>query len=296
MEIKKAIVTAAGRNQQTLPLQTLVDRDGESKTALRIIIEEVLAAGIDQIALILPPRQEDSFAAAAGAHAGRLRFITQDPPLGFGHAVHCARHFVGHDPFLLLVGDHLYVSHERRNCAQQLIDVARQHQCAVSAVQATHESKLPYYGAVGGRLLPSSAGLYAIETVLEKPTPTQAEQSLIVPGLRHGHYLCFFGMHVLTAAVMELLERLIQSRPPPAPPIQLAPALAELSRQEQYLAHEIRGRRYDIGLPYGLLVAQLALGLEGRDRSEILAQLVEILALRHASLPAPASHAPDSRP
>ena len=69
----------------------------------------------------------------------------------------------------------------------------------------THESKLPFYGAVGGHLVASRKGIYEVLQVLEKPTPTEAEQKLIVPGLRAGHYLCFFGMHVLTPAVMELL-------------------------------------------------------------------------------------------
>ncbi len=109
------------------------------------------------------------------------------------------------EPFLLLVGDHLYLSSEARTCAQQLVEVAQAESCAVSAVQATHESKLPYYGAVGGHLVAGKSRLYEVENVLEKPTPTEAEQKLIVPGLRAGHYLCFFGMHVLTPAVIEFL-------------------------------------------------------------------------------------------
>ena len=90
------------------------------------------------------------------------------------------------------MGDHLYLSSEARSCARQLVEVAAAEACAVSAVQATHESKLPYYGVVGGRLAENRKGLYLISEVLEKPTPTVAEQRLIVPGLRAGHYLCFF--------------------------------------------------------------------------------------------------------
>ena len=118
-----------------------------------------------------------------------------------------------------------------------------------------------------------AAELYRIETVIEKPTPTEAEQRLIVPGLRAGHYLCFFGMHVLTPAVMDLLAAL----PPGA---SLSAALAELARREQYLALEKAHRRYDLGARYGLLPAQLALALTGRDRDEVLSQLVELLATR----------------
>jgi UTP--glucose-1-phosphate uridylyltransferase len=65
-------------------------------------------------------------------------------------------------------------------------------------VQSTREHLLPYYGTVGGQRIHERSDLYRVETVMEKPTPTKAEQHLIVPGQRAGHYLCFFGMHVLT--------------------------------------------------------------------------------------------------
>lgn len=279
MHVKKAVITAAGRNQQTLPLQTLVDRDGESKTALHIIIEEVLKTGIQSICVVVSPGHQQTFANAAGDHADQLHFVEQPQPLGYGHAVHCARDFTAQEPFLLLVGDHLYVSREATNCAQQLIDVAQAESCAVSAVQATHESKLPFYGAVGGRLVAGRQRLYQVENVLEKPTPTQAEQELTVPGLRAAHYLCFFGMHVLTPGVMAHLETAIKDSGGQSA-VALSSALAGLARQEKYLAYEVRGRRYDIGLRYGLLTAQLALALEGQDKHEVLASLVELLALR----------------
>lgn len=277
MEIKKAVITAAGKAQRALPLQTVVDSDGNTKTALRIIIEEVLAAGVDEICVVINPGDQAAFQAAAG-HGSRLRFVHQSSPLGYGHAVYCAREFVGGEPFLLLVGDHLYVPVGAKRPAQQLVEIARAENCAASAVQATHESKLPYYGAVGGRLAQGRKGIYEIAEVIEKPTPTQAEQQLIVPGLRAGHYLCFFGMHVLTPAVMDLLDRNI--RQADGRPTQLSPALSELARMERYLACELNARRYDVGVKYGLLTAQLALALAGNDRAEVLAQLVDLLARR----------------
>lgn len=279
MEVKKAVITAAGRTQRTLPLQTLVDRDGMQKTALCILIEEVLAAGIEDLCVVVQPGDQTAYRAAAGTHASRLHFEEQAQPLGFGHAVACARPFAGTDPFLLLVGDHLYVSRHEKGCAAQLVEVARAEHSAVSAVQATHESKLPYYGAVGGRLEGARQGLYRVDTVIEKPTPTEAEQRLIVPGLRTGHYLCFFGMHVITPSAMDLLANLVE-RAGAAGGVQLSTALAALAPRERYLACELRGRRFDIGVKYGLLTAQLALALEGRERDEVLANLVELLALR----------------
>jgi len=276
MQIKKAVITAAAPGQRTLPLQSLVDRDGTTKTALQIIIEDVLDAGVEHVCVVVCPGDQSAYASAAGQYGRRLEFVEQPEPLGYGHAVWCARGFVGEGPFLLLVGDHLYLSSAEKRCAQQLVEVATNQKCAVSAVQATHESKLPYYGAVGGQLVPGTNGLYVVSHVIEKPTPTEAEQRLVVPGLRAGYYLCFFGMHVLTPTVMKLLDDEV-SRRSPADRVQLSAALARLAAHERYLAYEVRGRRYDIGVKYGLLTAQLALALAGKDRDEVLAGLVELL-------------------
>ena len=274
VKIRKAVITAAGRDQRRLPLQSLVDRDGQSKSALTILLEEVLHAGIEEIGLVIAPGDQAAFAAAAGPHVNRIQFIEQSKPLGYGHAVLCAHPFTGSEPFLLLVGDHLYVANGQKSCARQLIDIASAESCAVSAVQPTHESLLPHYGAVGARRLVGQAGLYQVDRVLEKPTPTVAEQKLIVPGLRAGHYLCFFGMHALTPGVMDILKDMVGQ----GGGAHLSDALAKAAGSERYLACELQGRRYDIGVKYGLLTAQLALALNGQDRDEVLTQLVELLA------------------
>jgi UTP--glucose-1-phosphate uridylyltransferase len=277
MTIRKAVITAAGQGQRTLPLQTLIDRDGTPKSALAILAEEVFSAGIEELSVIVAPDNESAFAAGAGPLARRMRFLVQPEPLGFGHAVLCAAEFTGDEPFLLMVGDHLHLSRIQETCAQQLLATATAEKCAVSAVEATHESKLPFYGCVGGFRVAGRERLYQIDTVLEKPTPTEAEQRLAVPGLRAGRYLCFFGMHVLTPTVMESLARQHHDKAGAAR-TELSPALAELARAERYLAYEMLGHRHDIGISYGLLRAQLALALAGRDRDEVLSQLVELLA------------------
>jgi len=151
------------------------------------------------------------------------------------------------------------------------VALAEAAECSVSGVQSTRESLLPRFGTVAGRRVAGRSDLYRVDTVIEKPTPTEAEQRLMVPGIRAGFYLCFFGIHVLTPAVMEFLEK-------GAPT--LSAALAELARHGQYLALEDEGRRYDLGAPYGLLVAQLALALNGQDRTQVLSQLLELLADR----------------
>jgi UTP--glucose-1-phosphate uridylyltransferase len=277
MKIRKAVITAAGRDQRQLPLQTLVDRDGQTKSALTILLEEVIHAGVEEIGVIICAGDEGAFGTAAGPHRNRIRFIEQTKPLGYGHAVLSAHPFTGGEPFLLLVGDHLYVAKGEKSCARQLIEIAAAESSAVSAVQATHESKLPYYGTVGARRLQGKSGLYQVDEVIEKPTPPVAEQKLIIPGLRAGHYLCFFGMHVLTATVMEVLEGMV-AQAKGAQRVHLTNALAKTAARERYLACELQGRRYDIGVKYGLLTAQLALALSGPDRDEVLTHLVELLA------------------
>lgn len=284
MRISKAVITAAGRDQRNLPMQTLIDRDGDEKSVLEILVEEAVSAGIDEVAVVVMPGDEARYAEVLRGNGGEVRFVPQRAALGYGHAVFCARDFVGDDAFLHLVGDHLYVSREARTCAQQLVGVAETESCAVSAVQATRESLLPYYGTVGGRRVPGRNDLYLIESVVEKPTPTQAETSLIVPGLRAGHYLCFFGMHVLTPTVMEILARRVEALTTTSVSVRrsitLSDALAELALREKYLALEEHAQRFDVGVKYGLLTAQLALALSGHDREDVLARLVELLSTR----------------
>jgi UTP--glucose-1-phosphate uridylyltransferase len=255
-----------------------VDLDGVEKSALQIIVEEVVAAKIEQIALVIRPGDEGIFAEAAGSYDSLLSFIEQPEPRGYGDAVYRAAEYVGGEPFVHLVGDHLYISGESRRCAQQLVEVACAEQCAVSAVQSTREHRLPLYGTIGGRPVAGRMGLYDVENVLEKPTPTEAEQHLLVPGLRAGHYLCLFGMHVLTPGVMEILERLVHQAGDE--PVLLTPALAALAKKERYVATELNGARFNIGVKYGLLMTQLALALSGSEREEVLAHLVELLASR----------------
>ncbi|MGO8746642.1 MAG: sugar phosphate nucleotidyltransferase [Thermoguttaceae bacterium] len=280
MKIRKAVITAAGRDQGRLPLQRFVDLDGVEKTALQIIVEEVVDAGVEEIGIVVRAGSQEAYAEAAGGYARSLVFVEQPVPRGYGEALWRAADFVGNESFLHLVSDHLYISRSPRRCARQLLEMAQAQQCSVSAVQPTRESMLAYYGAIGGTGVDGRIGLYRIERVLEKPTPTQAEQELVVPGLRAGHYLCLFGMHVFTPTVMELLCAEVEHRKSSddAGPMMLSPTLAALAVRERYLALELEGTRYNIGVKYGMLIAQLALAFSGDDRDEVLARLVELLA------------------
>jgi len=280
MRIKKAVITAAGKDQRNLPMQTLFDQHGTERSILSLIVGEAVGAGIDDICIVVWPGDEEPYARLlAGDHA-RLTFVPQTEARGYAHAVWCAHDFVKDEPFLHFVGDHIYVGAESNGSARRLVEAARLESCAISAVQVTRENLLPLYGTVGGQPVAGKPDIYRVETVLEKPTPTEAEQRLIVPGLRSGQYLCFYGMHVLTPAIFEILETLLAQSP--AGRTSLSAALALLAEREQYLAMIQRGRRFDVGVKYGLFTAQLALALNGQDRDEVLEELIDVLAAREA--------------
>lgn len=311
MQIRKAVITAAGRGVRLYPaadtvqkaMLPIVDRDGLSKPVIQIIAEEALESGIEEICVICAPGDEEAYrrqfkslhenllASYRGADwaqeqaerlsnvVGRLRFAPQHNPHGYGHAVYCARDFVGDQPFLLLLGDHLYVSHlEGKRCAQQLVELAAQESCAVAAVQSTREHLVGRYGTLAGKRLPNHPGAYQIERIIEKPSVSQAELELHTPGLRAGHFLCFFGMYVLTPSVFTILGEAVEAATQDHADVQLTAALQELARRERYLALEVEGSRYDIGTKFGLLQTQIALGVAGKDRDVVLSMIVELLA------------------
>ncbi len=310
MQVTRAIITAAGRGARQYPacdtvqkaMLPLVDRDGLTKPLLQIIAEEALESGIEELCVVCAPGDEPHYRRQLGMSAEalregfrgvpwaieqarrlgelneRLHFVEQHEPDGYGHAVWCARHFVADRPFLLLLGDHLYVSRADRRCARQLLDLATEEDCAVSAVQATREHLIRQYGTVAGKRLPGRANAYQVEDVVEKPDPTLAELRLQVPGLRAGHYLCFFGMHVLTAGLMALLEEAVTDGRRETGQIQLTPSLLALADRERYLALETLGTRHNLGVKFGYVDAQIALALAGHDREQILALVLESVA------------------
>lgn len=285
MKIRKAVITAAGPEQRELPLQRLVDRDGAAKSALRLLLDEAAAAGIGEVALVVHPDDRQRYLAAAGeanatgGGAPRVTCLPQPAPRGYADALLQARAFVGDEPFLHLVGDHLFLPRGDTRPAAELVAVAEREGAAVSAVQATREAHLREYGVVGGPRVPGKERLFAIDAVLEKPTPTEAEQKLFVPGLRAGHYLCFFGMHVLPAALFEPLAAALRAAADPRA-VSLTEALATLPGRARWLALEVEATRFNLGEKYGLLIAQLALGLSGSDRDDVLAQVTELLLAR----------------
>jgi UTP--glucose-1-phosphate uridylyltransferase len=278
MQIRKAVITAAGRDQRNLPMQTLFDQHGVERSVLSLVVREAVRAGVTDVCIVVWPGDEEPYARLLAGDGAHLTFVQQKEARGYAHAVFSARSFVKDEPFLHFVGDHIYVGTESSGSAKRLVEAAASEGCAISAVQVTRESQLPYYGTVGGQPVPGKPGFYRVETVREKPTPTEAEQHLIVPGLRSGQYLCFYGMHVLTPAIFEILAGLLSQSTSGRG--SLSAALAVLAEREQYLAMIQAGQRFDVGVKYGLFNAQLALALSGQDRDDVLTQILNVLATR----------------
>jgi UTP--glucose-1-phosphate uridylyltransferase len=313
-KVRKAVITAAGRGTRQYPASTavqkemfpLVDRDGLTKPVVQIIGEEAIDAGIEQICIVTQPGEEKEYrdyfrrmtdaevkqfrgkdwaileSEKLGAFGERLSFVEQRSPEGFGHAVYQARQWVGDEPFLLLLGDHVYISDIKDRCARQLIKVYEQYMLdSVSGVQPTLERLLHLFGVIRGTPIDAARGIYRAELIIEKPTIEIAREKLATAGLPAGNYLAHFGMHVFSPRIFESLAYLIENNVREKGEIQLTAAQEHLrQRTEKYWCVVTQGQRYDTGIPYGLMETQLALALNGSHRTEICEAIARILAMQ----------------
>ncbi|HUY79977.1 MAG TPA: sugar phosphate nucleotidyltransferase [Ktedonobacterales bacterium] len=311
MKVRKAVITAAGRGTRQYPASTtvqkemfpLVDVDGLTKPTIQIIAEEAFAAGIEEICIVTTPGDDETYrrhfrgltddllpafrgkawALDESAQLARMQralsYVAQPSPEGYGNAVYCAREWVGDEPFLLLLGDHVYLSRDPngRRCARQLVETFAQTGQTVSAVKRTPERQLHLFGAVRGEPLPELPNLYTVTAMIEKPAIERARRELRTPGLRPDEYLCFFGMSVFTPAIFDCLGYLIAHDLRERGEFQLTSAQALLANRAPYLAFEAQGDRYDMGVPAGLVETQLALALHSPLRDEVIAAMAGTL-------------------
>ena len=124
MRVRKAVITAAGKNQRALPMQTLFDQEGTERSVLSLIVREAIRAGIGDVGIVISPGDEDAYAKLLANDPVRVTFISQQEPRGYAHAVFCAREFVHGEPFLHCVGDHIYAGSEASASARQLLQLA----------------------------------------------------------------------------------------------------------------------------------------------------------------------------
>lgn len=288
----------------------IMDTDGICKPAIQIIIEEAMESGIEEICLVVNPHNriqiEQHFAHLAPDElklfkgkdwallqsakiqqiAARLTFAVQDSPEGYGHAVWCARNFVGDEPFLLMLGDHIYTSGSEKRCARQLLDVHTKYGGSISAVQQTPTELLHLFGTVRGHRVSEQPPVYEVDAIFEKPTPEYAEQFLRQEGLLHGMYLCFFGLHILDAHVFEHLKYSIDHDLREKGEFQFTSAQERLRASgAPYFAVETVGDRHDIGIPFGYAQTQVALALNSVFKEQMLSAMVRTLAVPQIQIP-----------
>ena len=321
-KVRKAVITAAGRGTRQYPASSamqkemfpLVDTDGLAKPVIQIIGEEAINAGVEELCIVTQPGDEQQYrqyfkgmneqtlkafkgkdwAIDAGKRlqdfGERLHFVAQHSPEGYGHAVYQARDFVGDEPFLLMLGDHIYISAttggpsgpEGENCAMQLI---RKYEsagmAAMSAVQATPGKLLHLFGTLKGTPMDHAGGVYKVDAIHEKPSETYAAELLHTAGLPPGMYLCHFGMHVFPPAIFDAIGHHIEKNIREKNEIQLTNAQEYMRAtllKGSYGACTIQGQRFDTGIPYGLMESQLALALAGTHRGEIVEAIARLLA------------------
>jgi UTP--glucose-1-phosphate uridylyltransferase len=291
--IRKAVITAAGKGTRQYPasqsvqkeLFPLVDVDGLTKPVLQIIVEEAIASGIEEICIIVNPENHEAVkshfrglsssqrSAFANKPWGlamsdqleimreRLSYVVQERQEGYGHAVYQAKDFVGEEPFLLLLGDHVYVAPKVR-CAKQVADQYNLLGEPVSSVFFIPENLVHRYGVVSTQPIAGSAKASSIVEMIEKPTIEQARSRLKSSAAPDGSYFSFFGIHALPPVIFDCLEHLIEKNLRIKGEIQFTSAQEILLKEsDRYIALCVDGKRYDIGVPEGLVETMVALAL-----------------------------------
>lgn len=280
--VRKAVIPVAGFGTRMFPaskaikkeLFPVVTADGTAKPIIQVILEEAVSSGIEEIALIVREGDEGFFDEFFNGNVApehyhnlsnrhrqalqrlqqlgeRITFLPQTTQSGFGDAVFCAREWVGNEPFLLMLGDHLYVSSSSTPCARQLIEAyeAAGAEKSVVGVYEEQVEQVIHYGTLAGEWLNDEQTTLEVRQFEEKPSQDYARQQLVTPGLPDDTFLCIFGQYVLTPRIFQLLERQIQADAREGGEFQLTTALESLRKAEGMLGHRIQGMHYDTGLP-----------------------------------------------
>ena len=273
-KIRKAIIPAAGLGTRFLPATKAQPKEMlpiVDKPTLQYIIEECVSSGIEEILIITGRNKksiEDHFDRSVELEmelekAGKqemlemvreisdmvnVHFIRQKQPRGLGHAILCAKTFVGDEPFAVLLGDDV-VYNDKKTCLKQLIDCYGEYKTSVLGVQTVDQEDVNKYGIVGGIHIEDR--VYKVKNLVEKPSVEEAPSNVAI-----------LGRYVITPKIFEILEN---TAPGKGNEIQLTDALLKLIEEEAMYAYDFEGRRYDVGDKLGFLQATVEYALRRED-------------------------------
>ena len=275
-KIRKAIIPAAGLGTRFLPATKAQPKEMlpiVDKPTIQYIIEEAIASGIEEILIITGRNKkciEDHFDKSIELEmelekAGKsellelvrdisdmvdIHYIRQKEPKGLGHAIHCAKTFVGNEPFAVLLGDD--VVHSEVPCLKQLINCFNEYKTTILGVQTVPEENVSKYGIVDGIHIEDR--VYKVKDLVEKPSVEDAPSNVAI-----------LGRYIITPQIFDILEN---TEPGKGGEIQLTDALKTLISQEAMYAYNFEGKRYDVGDKLGFLQATIEYALRKPELRE----------------------------
>jgi len=270
-KVTKAIIPAAGFGTRFLPATKSQPKEMlpvVDKPTIQYIVEEAVESGIEDILIVIGRYKssiEDHFdrsvelemeLEAKGkydmleqiqdiAGMANIQFVRQKTALGLGHAVYCAKNFIGNEPFAVMLGDDI-VDSPGYPCLKQMMDLYEKEQCSILGVKEVATKDVNKYGIVDG--VKVADGLYTVNNLVEKPKPEAAPSNVAI-----------MGRYIITPAIFDILER---TAPGAGNEIQLTDALKTLALKEKMLAYAFKGRRHDVGDKLGFLQATVEFALQ----------------------------------
>lgn len=287
MKVRKAVIPAAGLGTRFLPATKAMPKEMlpiVDKPTIQYIIEEAIASGIEEILIITGKSKraiEDHFDRSCEleqelekkhntellelvqqvSNMADVHYIRQKEAKGLGHAIYCARTFVGNEPFAVLLGDDV-VYNEENPCLKQMIDCYDKYQTSVLGVQSVKPEDVCKYGIVDGTQLEDR--VYKVKDLVEKPSVEEAPSNVAI-----------LGRYIINPGIFDILA---ETKPGKGGEIQLTDALKELAIKEEMYAYDFEGRRYDVGNKQGFLEATVETALRREDlRGEFLEYLKKIV-------------------
>ncbi|WP_281392459.1 UTP--glucose-1-phosphate uridylyltransferase GalU [Salicibibacter cibi] len=280
MKVKKAVIPAAGLGTRFLPASKALPKEMlpiVDTPTIQYIVEEAIESGIEDILIVSGRGKraiEDHFDKSYEleetlersekwdrleevkkiSNMASIHYVRQKEPKGLGHAIACARTFIGDEPFAVMLGDDI-VRSEGKPCLQQLMDIYEDSEASVLGVQDVPENKVSSYGIVSAANGTDSS-IVNVTDLVEKPKQEEAPSTLAI-----------MGRYVLTPEIMPILEEM----PPGAGnEIQLTDAIKKLAGIQEVNAFRFDGDRYDVGDKLGFIQATLDFALHRKDLSEDL--------------------------